>query len=122
MLGFNGQQNAVNAYKSNYQDGFPVGPVTAMSMDEFKTWVENGDTTKPLNAKHFDVADPASTEQEQAKRESKPLSEIKITDQFQVEGTDESVTVIQTADKMLAEIDSRIDGMKSLIHCLGRAA
>lgn len=47
MLGFDSQADAVAAYKSNFDNGWKVGPVRAMSMDEFKDWLKNGDTTKP---------------------------------------------------------------------------
>lgn len=48
MLGYPQKQRAVEAYKSNYDDGWTVGPVTEMSMDEFKAWLKDGDNTQPL--------------------------------------------------------------------------
>lgn len=47
MMGFNSQEEAVQAYSSNFDDGWKVGPVCAMSKDEFKLWLKNGDTKKP---------------------------------------------------------------------------
>lgn len=47
MLGFNSQDDAVQAYSSNFDQGWKVGPVRAMSTDEFKTWLKEGDTKKP---------------------------------------------------------------------------
>ena len=47
MLGFDSQDAAVAAYKSNFDKGWKVGPIRDMSVDEFKDWVDNGDTTKP---------------------------------------------------------------------------
>ena len=49
MVGFDSQEQAVEAYRGNYQDGWKVGPVTAMKADEFKAWLDTGDTTKPLS-------------------------------------------------------------------------
>ncbi|MDY0190711.1 MAG: LPD38 domain-containing protein [Desulfuromonas sp.] len=60
MLGFKGQTQAVAAYKGNYQEGWKVGPITEMTVGEFKQWLSNGDTTKPVET----VAKPAA---EQAK-------------------------------------------------------
>lgn len=48
MLGFDSEAAAVAAYKGNFDKGWKVGPVSAMSMDEFKAWLKEGDTTKPL--------------------------------------------------------------------------
>lgn len=48
MLGFPNQVAARRGYLANYEDGWKVGPVTAMSMDQFKRWLENGDTTAPV--------------------------------------------------------------------------
>ncbi len=50
MLGFRNQKTARDAYRANYQEGWNVGPTTSMSMGEFKSWLANDDTTKPLKA------------------------------------------------------------------------
>ena len=47
MLGFDSQAAAVKAYRSNFDPGWKVGPVHAMSMAEFKDWLKDGDTTRP---------------------------------------------------------------------------
>ena len=49
MMGFNSQEDAIKAYSSNFDDGWKVGPVRAMSKDEFKTWLKDGDTKKPAD-------------------------------------------------------------------------
>lgn len=49
MLGFDSQEAAVAAYQSNFDKGWKTGPVKRMTMDEFKTWIKTGDTTKPVN-------------------------------------------------------------------------
>lgn len=48
MLGFSDKLKAIAGYKKNYQKGWKVGPVTEMTVDEFKAWLKDGDTTKPL--------------------------------------------------------------------------
>jgi hypothetical protein len=48
LIGFNSEQEAVAGYKSNYDKDWTVGPVTAMSADQFKQWLNSGDTAKPL--------------------------------------------------------------------------
>lgn len=47
MMGFNTQEDAVQAYSSNFDKGWKVGPVRAMNKDEFKSWLKDGDTKKP---------------------------------------------------------------------------
>ena len=49
LIGFDSKLKARSGYKSNYSSGWKVGPITSMSMDEFKEWVKSGDTTKPLS-------------------------------------------------------------------------
>ncbi|EKI0103139.1 TPA: PLxRFG domain-containing protein [Pseudomonas aeruginosa] len=49
MMGFDSQDAAVAAYRSNFDAGWKVGPVRDMSVDEFKAWLKEGDTTKPVN-------------------------------------------------------------------------
>lgn len=48
LLGYANEKEAREGYLANYEKGWKVGPITRMSMDEFKTWVREGDTTKPL--------------------------------------------------------------------------
>lgn len=50
MLGFRTKGDAVRAYKSNFDPGWKVGKVKDMTIDQFKTWLKNGDTTKPAAA------------------------------------------------------------------------
>lgn len=54
MLGFNNLESATKAYQSNFDDGWKVGPIKSMSIDEFKSWLKDGNTTKPTtNIKSF---------------------------------------------------------------------
>lgn len=49
-----GARNAGEAraiYQANYPAGWRVGPVTALTIDQFKAWLANGDTTKPIAAR-----------------------------------------------------------------------
>ena len=50
MLGFSSEKAARDGYRASYDKGWKVGPITAMSMDEFKVWLASNDTTKPLKA------------------------------------------------------------------------
>lgn len=56
LLGWDNEGDAVAAYQSNYQPGWKVGPVTALSMAEFKSWLVNGDLSKPLSSGNAPVA------------------------------------------------------------------
>lgn len=49
ILGATTEAEATEIYLSNYEDGWTIGPVTQLTVDEFKDWLENGDTTKALD-------------------------------------------------------------------------
>lgn len=48
LIGYRNRLDAVRAYKRNFQADWKVGPVTEMGVDEFKTWLREGDTKAPL--------------------------------------------------------------------------
>jgi hypothetical protein len=48
MLGFRSKEAAIAAYRDSYKIGWIVGRVTAMTIDQFKAWLEKGDQTKPI--------------------------------------------------------------------------
>ena len=51
MLGFANRNDAIDTYRRGFSDGKAskrLGHVTEMTVDAFKDWVRNGDTTKPL--------------------------------------------------------------------------
>jgi len=51
MLGFATRDEALSTYKSGFSDGrghARIGKVTRMSMAEFKDWLKNGNTKKPI--------------------------------------------------------------------------
>lgn len=52
MLGFNSQEEATTAYQSNFDNGWKVGPIRTMDMEQFKNWLKNEDTSKPATAKN----------------------------------------------------------------------
>lgn len=53
MLGFDSQEEAITAYKSNFDKGWKVGPVNEMTRDQFKDWLKSSDTTKPVSPKNL---------------------------------------------------------------------
>ena len=64
MLGYDNQMQAMRAYRANFDRGWKVGPVKAMSVDEFKGWLKDGDTTKPATAVSPPAAAPAPVDKE----------------------------------------------------------
>lgn len=77
MLGFDSQDAATTAYKSNFDDGWKVGPVRSMNVTQFKDWLKNGDTTKPS------VANKLPSKSEQKKLDS-TLNDAKTVNRAQV--------------------------------------
>ncbi|MCC4269220.1 LPD5 domain-containing protein [Marinobacter nauticus] len=65
LLGFKNQAEARKGYRDNYDRGWKVGPVKRLSMDEFKDWLKNGDTKKPLQPEKA-KAIPATKAREKA--------------------------------------------------------
>lgn len=57
LLGFKNQVQARKGYKDNYTKDWKVGPITRMTVDEFKAWLADGDLTKPLKLE----AEPAES-------------------------------------------------------------
>ncbi|BEP54548.1 hypothetical protein GmRootV118_17920 [Variovorax sp. V118] len=55
LFGFNTEAEAVDAYKGSYDSGWKVGPITAMSVDEFKAGLAAGRFMKPLDSSLADV-------------------------------------------------------------------
>lgn len=52
MMGFADEQAALAGYLANYEKGWKgLGTIKAMPVDEFKVWVKEGDTTKPIDGK-----------------------------------------------------------------------
>jgi N12 class adenine-specific DNA methylase/GGDEF domain-containing protein len=51
MLGFDNEEEARSTYRGSFSDekgGERLGAITPLSVDEFKKWLKDGDTTKPL--------------------------------------------------------------------------
>lgn len=44
MIGFTSKRAAKKGYLANYPDGWNCGPITAMTVEQFKAWLEDGDT------------------------------------------------------------------------------
>jgi hypothetical protein len=52
MFGFDNERQARVGYLSNYEKGWKgLGSMVSMSMDEFKTWIKEGNHKKPVKAK-----------------------------------------------------------------------
>jgi hypothetical protein len=50
MLGYGSQKEAEKAYLANYTKGWKLGPVSATTLDGFKSWIADGDTARPYSA------------------------------------------------------------------------
>ena len=51
MLGFQSEDEALDTYRQGFSDGRAddrIGSVTEMQISEFRAWLEDGDTTKPV--------------------------------------------------------------------------
>lgn len=75
MLGWEKKAGALASYRGSYEKGWKVGPVTQMTMAEFKAWLKDGDTTKPLAAQPAPKRsrEEVSRERKRAYREANPF-------------------------------------------------
>lgn len=62
MMGFNNSKTAKLNYKRNYESGWKIGPVTEMTVAEFKTWVKQSNTKLPVD----ESVELKSTEEQQS--------------------------------------------------------
>lgn len=54
LIGFSTQREAIEAYRASYQRGWKVGPVTTLTMDQFRTWLDRYDNNRPI--RHSPIA------------------------------------------------------------------
>ncbi|QIF45224.1 LPD38 domain-containing protein [Aeromonas veronii] len=65
MMGFADEQSARDGYLANYEKGWKgLSAIKAMPLEEFKRWVKEGDTTKPV----ADAAPTKGSEQTKAQK------------------------------------------------------
>ena len=88
LLGFNSIAEARKGYLDNYSAGWKVGPMTAVPINDFKSWLANGDTTKPyskgaLNGSEStrEAVEPvaASTDRQAAEEQRRGPEPVSIT-------------------------------------------
>lgn len=129
MLGYASELDAVKAYSSNYEKGWTVGPVTEMSMANFKFWLADDAATKrPAKGRG------TTRKQEQAVRRVKRglRASRKVRSDNRVEDAKESVNapnkkwVAETLRKLPAlakasdeAIDTLVNDLVTLEEALG---
>ncbi len=93
LMGFDSKLKARSGYKSNYSSGWKVGPITSMTIEEFKAWVKSSDTKSPINKEHFPIAKKDTSRSET------------ISDQKDAASSAE--TVVPSSDSIIAMTRSR---------------
>lgn len=71
MFGCVSKKQAKRLYLANYQAGWKCGTITAMTVDQFKTWLAKGDTTQRVS-EQVSRYDKSSAPQWQAGKVSRP--------------------------------------------------
>ena len=103
MLGFRTESAAINGYKSNYDAGWKVGPVTEMTLEEFQEWIDEGDTTQPLSAELREGGGKTASQKE--KKSNPPKS---TAPEHASIGVDE-----RELSQIVAEFDSAMDAQRA---------
>lgn len=112
-------QNSVNSFTTAIQER--IGEVKSeIPQTEIEGVTDAGTEGETVQQ----PIDPAIDEEIEAEAEIAPgaqkeLKDIKIVQDYETDDGD-TVRVVRTADAVASEIDSRIDGMKLLINCLGK--
>ena len=78
MMGFGDKLKARAGYQKNYDKGWKVGPVTEMSVDEFRGWLSHADTTQPIDKalrNTFALAQQTDTSNQQDAKEKEARKE-----------------------------------------------
>ncbi|WP_046971158.1 PLxRFG domain-containing protein [Dyella japonica] len=104
MLGYDSQDEAVAAYKKNFDPGWKVGPVHAMDVAQFKNWLKEGDTSKAMS-EHVERGAPEAPKAEAAP-EAAPAATI---DDRIAEAERNGVTLSDADKKSIRESQARAD-------------
>lgn len=62
ILGCRNEAEARKAYLANYPDGWRCGPITALTVPQFKAWLEHGDTTQRIAGQVSRYTQPGTPE------------------------------------------------------------
>lgn len=115
MLGFDTLREAERTYKAGFSDGkgaARMGAVSVMSLDEFKTWLADGDTTKPV--------EQVDTQQVVAKPEIIKVEDIpsglKIT--IEDNSTGKTRKKLVDAKRAMQIANQRVEKYEALIKCM----
>lgn len=120
MLGFDTIDQAKSSYLKNYTKGWKVGPIKSLSINEFKDWLKNSDTTKPVLAKP--AVGAATTEESNSRLLEKVppsiLKNLKVDYSVFNESTNAYENKSVTAKDALKSINEDIQTFESLLKCV----
>jgi len=86
MMGFADEQAAQAGYLANYEKGWKgLGSIKAMPVEEFKRWVKEGDTTKPV-ADAVPAKGPEQSKAQKAEAVKEPERAITFSKQAMAQG------------------------------------
>jgi hypothetical protein len=124
MIGYDSPQEAKTGYLKNYSKGWKVGPITAMSMDQFKEWLKTDKTKKPLSIKNKEIQNNSPQSNEDitgeivAKIPPKFLKKIKVDYPVYSEETKKYETEKVDAKDALKSVNEDIEAFESLLKCV----
>jgi len=111
LAGFVNPRAALKAYKDSYTDGAGdrIGGVTAITADEFKTWLKSGDHTAPYAKK-----EPVSSTHGEETGSNTPFTEADAATSVPKEATQEGATP-STASKTQTPVNETSSGIEGEI-------
>ena len=126
MMGFASEQEASDAYNSNYtKDWDGLKNISELTPDEFKTWLNDGDTTvsfvggeKAVLIEEEVPGETVTAIDEKPADIAAKFDGKEITYEADIEETGETVTVTVDAGSIVRETQKRIETLKSLLGCV----
>jgi len=110
MMGFETVEKARVGYLANYEPGWKgLGNIVSISVDEFKTWLKTGDTTKPISS--IESKKYAEVERETKEPTEKPVKEApeSLKEVFESPSATQSEVILEKS-KLKKQV---IEGVKS---------
>lgn len=112
MLGFDSQDNATKAYQSNFDKGWKVGQIRSMTVEQFKDWLKNGDTTKPAKNDSKGI----NVDKDEQKSSTKKQDNTESQDTDSTEQTDLISKMEAKLTRLETEFDTIFNDMPFMGH------
>lgn len=114
MLGYKNQMDAIRGYKRNYTTGWRVGPITEMTLEEFKAWLETDTTQSIAEQKQTQKkTQKKAAKQESKSKEKKPNKGARLSRRFSERGGKVRYSIRGHNSAILEDAQESLPGVSS---------